>query len=731
MIRMRHCIITPELSPFIKNGGVGTNALHLSEFLHERRGVEVVILVTSELPGEVRENPAFLQRVNHARVVFLEDIPFTHETSRVHPKSLAVSLKVDWWLREQNMAVVHGMQYLAPTFSALRRKRLGLDYASVAFVTILNSPQRWLAEHGRRMPDGSASGLILDHMERYCVAQADHVCAPTEHLLEWMRDDGWKFPASTWHLPTYNPPPAKFKQAPEDRSHFVFFGRLETRKGLELFVQAIQILAEDRKYQSEPLRFTFLGKIAKAGGVSSETFLRRELACLPEAWEWEIISHYDQPMAMDYLERHSGSLFVMPSQGDNSPNTILECLARGLRILCSDAPGVSELFQDNECLVPLTPHEWASRLAGAIEGGVPMAKPAISFEQTVTKKLRFLDQVEADRLSGKVSQIIPPEPPMISIIVPHFNAGPWLPQALRSLADQTYKNFEVVVVDDGSTCESSQFISKALEKGIADARFRFFRQRHQGACATRNFGVSQSWGEYLLFFDADNIAFPGMLEIMFGCLYRAQLDVVTCDLYSFESENGHDFPEVDLYWAFAGGPLEAALKMNCLGDSNMLVRREVFASVGGFYSAQEEASADRALLVRFLKAGYRLDCIPEPLFCYRRRPESMSRKADQFQRAQTVMAAFTEGLDPWLARILESNFPVYATRSNGGGSHSSDEFARLTAKVDELKEKLREERSKRRERDRRVDYLYAKLTEWRYNPFVRFARFIGSIPRQY
>lgn len=165
--------------------------------------------------------------------------------------------------------------------------------------------------------------------------------------------------------------------------------------------------------------------------------------------------------------------------------------------------------------------------------------------------------------------------------------------------------------------------------------------------------------------------------------------------------------------------------MNCLGDSNMMLRREAFMAVGGFHSSVDETSADRALLIRLLIKGFQLYCTDECLFAYCLNPQSMSRTAKQLQRERTVMRAFTENLDPWLARLLESNYFV-----DGIQVDNSPVIQSKTALAAQ-RGKLREERRKRRERDSRVDHLFNVLTKWRQNTLVRFARFMRWIPRDY
>lgn len=736
---MKICLITPEIAPLVRNGGVGTNALNLATYLSREAGHDVTILVSRVLESLSEEECAWVERRSGARLALLQNEPHRWDTAKTHPRELARSLEVLWWLEERDFDTIHFMQYHAPGFASVRAKRLGRAFQKTPLVVIVNSPERWLAEMGQRRPDGSSRGLLLDYMERYCLEHADHVVCPSRAMLDWMRKDGWRLSPGTRWLPTHSPEVELPDRRPEDRNHLVFFGRLETRKGLELFAEALHVLASRRDLRTAPLRITFLGKIGAAGARSARTHLNERLAELPEAWRWEILDGLDQASAMEFLARHSGALFVTPSLADNCPNTVLECLRRRLRVLATDVPGVSELFAEGEPLSAPRPDALAGHLENFIRNGRAPARAAFSDAEALAARAAFLDELagEAARLRAE-----PPaaraeaDPELITVVVPAHNMGTLLAETLLALAEQDDPRFEVIVVDDGSTDAESLAVLTALERGNRDPRFRFVRQAQGGVCAARNRGAAVGSGELLVFVDADNIPLPHMLSTMRKRLGHAGLDALTCDLYAFQHGSPDPLADLQLRWSFAGGCLEAAILSNSLGDSNMMVRRHAFDAVGGFVSANEEASADRAFLVRLLRRRFRLDCTDECLFAYRLRGSSMSRTASNFERARTVMAAFTEEQEPWLQRLLEATFPVYESGKSAQSKASSDreasaELARLKEKAEELKRKLEIERFKRRERDARADRLYARLNEWRHCPLVRLARFLRMIPRDY
>lgn len=99
----------------------------------------------------------------------------------------------------------------------------------------------------------------------------------------------------------------------------------------------------------------------------------------------------------------------------------------------------------------------------------------------------------------------------ISVIIPVYNAEKWLREALSSLKSQSYKDFEALMVDDGSS-DGSAFICK--EFCDADSRFRLISQPNKGVSSARNLGIAEAKGEWIAFMDADDVMPPDALEVM-------------------------------------------------------------------------------------------------------------------------------------------------------------------------------------------------------------------------
>src|SRR5690242_20716958 len=93
--------------------------------------------------------------------------------------------------------------------------------------------------------------------------------------------------------------------------------------------------------------------------------------------------------------------------------------------------------------------------------------------------------------------------PLISIIIPVYNAEVYIKSTIKSVLCQTYTNFEIVVVDDGGTDESIRLI-----EALNDPRIRIIRQPNQGVSVARNNGVAAAKGDYIAFLDSDDLWYP-------------------------------------------------------------------------------------------------------------------------------------------------------------------------------------------------------------------------------
>lgn len=187
---------------------------------------------------------------------------------------------------------------------------------------------------------------------------------------------------------------------------------------------------------------------------------------------------------------------------------------------------------------------------------------------TLIKPPRPGPRLQAEAL---VMQSDPEPEPLVSVIIPVFNGARFLGEAIESILAQTYRNFEVVVVDDGSTDGTRE---------VADAYplIRYVSQEHRGTAAARNCGVRSSTGEFIAFLDADDLWMPDKLSLqMQAFAAEPNLAIVSGLVEQFVTpglEGRYQVPEA---------PQEG------YSTVAMVIRRKVLAELGGFREETQTA----------------------------------------------------------------------------------------------------------------------------------------------
>lgn len=116
---------------------------------------------------------------------------------------------------------------------------------------------------------------------------------------------------------------------------------------------------------------------------------------------------------------------------------------------------------------------------------------------------------------------------MISIIVPVYNSELFLSECLDSIKKQTYKDFEAIIYNDGSTDNSKEICEKIVQE---DNRFKYYEQKNQGPGTTRNNALKKASGDYICFVDSDDIVSEYYLERLYDAIVETDADISVCDL---------------------------------------------------------------------------------------------------------------------------------------------------------------------------------------------------------
>jgi glycosyltransferase involved in cell wall biosynthesis len=213
--------------------------------------------------------------------------------------------------------------------------------------------------------------------------------------------------------------------------------------------------------------------------------------------------------------------------------------------------------------------------------------------------------------------------PLVSVIIPTYNAQDWIEGLLKSVFNQSYQNIEVIVIDDGSNDRSLEIVLRCL-RGSTDVKARVVTQKNSGVSMARNLGASLSFGEFLAFVDSDDIWLPRKIEKQVRTLLDSDSSAVSCSYAIFKDLSLEVIDVVHPDWSLNG--VRDWLLFRSYGgllSSTLLIRKEMFIQVGPFRK-DLSLSADIEFAWRLL-AITQVKLLKDPLVAYRLRPHQMHK----------------------------------------------------------------------------------------------------------
>lgn len=247
----------------------------------------------------------------------------------------------------------------------------------------------------------------------------------------------------------------------------------------------------------------------------------------------------------------------------------------------------------------------------------------------------------------------------VSIIIPVYNVYEWLDQCMESVVNQTFTEFEALLVDDGSTDGSAE---KCDEWARRDSRVRVIHKENEGLSPTRNCGIQESLGTYLAFLDADDWLDITFLEKMYRKAEECDADLVECDIWRY-NDNNHTKTYCSCYGSLNRNySKEEHMIYGNVSIWKLLIRRTLWESNQIWFSdCHSPATPIYALLIA--KAN-KIENVREALYYYRRfRAGSltMKPKPDKDNKV-TGICAFECLLKNFRERELDREYGIYLER---------------------------------------------------------------------
>lgn len=485
--------------------------------------------------------------------------------AKVDPPYFAPTIDVLHSLRRDPPEIVVANDWRALMLAPLRAREAGRAFRDTAFVILCHGPSTVLVEFSQKVPD-TLERFAMDVAERTAIGLADAVVSPSAWLLEWMRSRAWPVPESAWVIQYISQATALGQEPPRVESHgavrrLAFFGQMREGKGVRILLSALNRIEPELLDGRELL---FLGRVTRRWTPDSvvaflDDGVRRRLAGI--RFETEL----ERSEALEEL-RVPGTLALMPSLLDNSPNTVSECIEQGIPFIASTAGGIPELVaEEDRGRVLVEPREdallGALRRALSSPGGFAPARPARDPREALDAWLELVESVAPSRPARPAS----PSPGVSLVVV---GGAESVAAAERVASATTRAEVEVVVAQ------------------------------------TRGEGLARAEREWVVFLDDGVRPADSLLDALVDAQLSSGADVVTCALEVGAHEGA---PATRLALGDAGS---LGLIENHYG-SVALVRRTLLAEVS--VPPEGKPDPDWPLLAGLVLAGARVAAIPDPL----------------------------------------------------------------------------------------------------------------------
>lgn len=223
--------------------------------------------------------------------------------------------------------------------------------------------------------------------------------------------------------------------------------------------------------------------------------------------------------------------------------------------------------------------------------------------------------------------------PQVTVVIPVWNGELYLGKAIESILAQDFRDFELIIVDDGSTDRSMRIASSFA----CDQRVRILSQANAGVVAARNAGLSAARSEYVAFLDADDIAKPTRLSKQLAYLHaHPDVAVVGSHITYFEDKRGEFRTQK---FAVGASNVASALETgNSMAQPAVMLRKSLVIAVGGYREAFRYGAEDYDLWLRLVEK-HELNNLPEVLTLYRVHQESLTHRRRHDQAFGAMAAA--------------------------------------------------------------------------------------------
>ena len=426
----------------------------------------------------------------------------------------------------------------------------------------------------------------------------------------------------------------------KDICRIVFIGKYSYQKGWQDFLKIIETLQVSNKLTN------ILEVVALAPGAPT----KNDVMKLGAACHF-VHRHMHRADLLAYVSAHKeDSLFILPSRGENYPYAILELIAAGAKFVTYDSGGVPEMIEDTDqralCLADNAQslyqliESYIERTnaedKAAVQNKIDLAQcRMIAQQKRINSSFEMTSDIACDEAEVPSYQELMAD---VTITTPVFNTKlSYLQDLLNSISCSAIQPVEWLLVNDGSSIDYSDELSKFALLNQDRINIRLVSQNNKGLSAARNLGLLEAKTKYALFIDSDDVLLPHTLSQGLAAL-RASPELVAVSGLSMYFDGEKPMPETTepirkgAYWSPLGVPEAKSISLlenQCI-PSCTFVNVDQLRRAGGWDESDRSTWEDWALCLHLAWNNFRFSLIPSPGFLYRNTPGSMSKTYNQY-----------------------------------------------------------------------------------------------------
>ena len=688
---MTYWLLTSEFPPFF-GGGIGTYCAITAKMM-ATQGHSVSVFVNDSSVSNIaidEKDGIRIIRFNTSRTGSSSFLG--HVTNISYEFAHIVKHFIE---KEGQPDCIEAQEYLGIAYYLLQYKLLLYDWCrDIPVLITMHSPSFLYMEYNH-VPMYRYPNFWICEMERFCLQAADQIISPSQFMI---RELDKRFRISNKNIavipnPFENKANSNYEGATSNPDQIVFFGKLTAQKG------AFRLMAYFKQLWDEGFNrpLYLLGGqdiVYHPEGITMGDIIRQRYK---KYIEQGLLKMEARVKPSDIAQRLSAAeVVIIPSDNDNLPYVAFEMMGLGKIVLVSKQGGHAEvvengldgfIFDHNEPhtffdqlkhILQLSREERNRIAAAAVKKVTENYNPGIIYN----KKIRIIENlmhshdrfrtlfpfVQAKAVSPPITSA-PYRNGLLSIVIPYYNMGTYIDETINSLLRTEYGEKEIIIINDGSTDSSS--IQK-LDQYRNKKEITVIDVTNGGLAKARNIGAQSANGEFLAFLDADDTVQPSYYSRAIAVFNQySNVHFAGCWIQYFGSSNR-------IWPAFQPEP-PVILYHNLVNSSSLVYKRDAFLSGGKNDSTMAfQGLEDYESVIALLAAGFGGVAIPEPLFNYRVRPDSMiravsiSKKLYLYQHISGKHKEFYATFAADVSNLLNANGPGISQDNPSLDHHLAD-----------------------------------------------------------